>query len=203
MRRSCRSSSSVSDTRTRTGTSSPPSRSLTVCLCVCVQRSQPITAHGQREARRRRVAARRDLSGAFSSFAVLSVALSHSVLSHHRRARVVRWPRAARVLLCSRPLYAAPCVGTSWTASNLAHPSVRTGHQRHPGRRNGVCSSLCVCVCSVSIAHAAGQGLGKTMQTISILGYLKHYRGVSGPHMVRVQRAYVRVCVCHLTCCAL
>ncbi|KAK7591268.1 hypothetical protein V9T40_002881 [Parthenolecanium corni] len=27
-------------------------------------------------------------------------------------------------------------------------------------------------------------GLGKTLQTISLLGYLKHYRNISGPHMV-------------------
>lgn len=28
-------------------------------------------------------------------------------------------------------------------------------------------------------------GLGKTLQTISLLGYLKQYRGISGPHLVR------------------
>lgn len=28
------------------------------------------------------------------------------------------------------------------------------------------------------------QGLGKTLQTISFLGYLKHVRGISGPHLV-------------------
>ncbi|RWS31994.1 SWI/SNF-related matrix-associated actin-dependent regulator of chromatin subfamily A member 5-like isoform X5 [Leptotrombidium deliense] len=27
-------------------------------------------------------------------------------------------------------------------------------------------------------------GLGKTLQTISLLGYMKHYKGISGPHMV-------------------
>lgn len=28
------------------------------------------------------------------------------------------------------------------------------------------------------------QGLGKTLQTISLLGYLHEYRGITGPHMV-------------------
>lgn len=27
-------------------------------------------------------------------------------------------------------------------------------------------------------------GLGKTLQTISFLGYLKHERGINGPHLV-------------------
>lgn len=33
---------------------------------------------------------------------------------------------------------------------------------------------------------AAPQGLGKTLQTISLLGYLREFRGITGPHMVRV-----------------
>lgn len=28
------------------------------------------------------------------------------------------------------------------------------------------------------------QGLGKTLQTISLLGYLQEFRGITGPHMV-------------------
>jgi len=28
------------------------------------------------------------------------------------------------------------------------------------------------------------QGLGKTLQTISLLGYLHEFRGITGPHMV-------------------
>ena len=28
------------------------------------------------------------------------------------------------------------------------------------------------------------QGLGKTLQTISLLGYLHEFRGIKGPHMV-------------------
>ncbi|XP_031801066.1 probable global transcription activator SNF2L1 isoform X2 [Sarcophilus harrisii] len=32
-------------------------------------------------------------------------------------------------------------------------------------------------------------GLGKTLQTISLLGYLKHYRNVVGPHMVLVPKS--------------
>lgn len=32
-------------------------------------------------------------------------------------------------------------------------------------------------------------GLGKTLQTISFLAYLKHYRGISGPHLVVVPKS--------------
>jgi SWI/SNF-related matrix-associated actin-dependent regulator of chromatin subfamily A member 5 len=28
------------------------------------------------------------------------------------------------------------------------------------------------------------QGLGKTLQTISLMGYLHEFRGITGPHMV-------------------
>lgn len=33
------------------------------------------------------------------------------------------------------------------------------------------------------------QGLGKTLQTISFLSYLKHYRDISGPHLVVVPKS--------------
>lgn len=33
------------------------------------------------------------------------------------------------------------------------------------------------------------QGLGKTLQTISFLGYLKHHRDVAGPHLVVVPKS--------------
>lgn len=33
------------------------------------------------------------------------------------------------------------------------------------------------------------QGLGKTLQTISLLGYMKHYRNINGPHMVIVPKS--------------
>lgn len=33
------------------------------------------------------------------------------------------------------------------------------------------------------------QGLGKTLQTISLLGYLKEFRGISGPHLVVVPKS--------------
>lgn len=33
------------------------------------------------------------------------------------------------------------------------------------------------------------QGLGKTLQTISLLGYMKHYRNIPGPHMVLVPKS--------------
>uniref|UniRef100_UPI00358E8A34 SWI/SNF-related matrix-associated actin-dependent regulator of chromatin subfamily A member 5-like isoform X1 n=1 Tax=Myxine glutinosa TaxID=7769 RepID=UPI00358E8A34 len=32
-------------------------------------------------------------------------------------------------------------------------------------------------------------GLGKTLQTIALLGYMKHYRNISGPHMVLVPKS--------------
>jgi len=32
-------------------------------------------------------------------------------------------------------------------------------------------------------------GLGKTLQTISLLGYMKHYRNINGPHMVLVPKS--------------
>merc|ERR1719234_1753104 len=32
-------------------------------------------------------------------------------------------------------------------------------------------------------------GLGKTLQTISLLGYMKHFRNISGPHMVLVPKS--------------
>uniref|UniRef100_A0A2K5K437 Helicase ATP-binding domain-containing protein n=1 Tax=Colobus angolensis palliatus TaxID=336983 RepID=A0A2K5K437_COLAP len=32
-------------------------------------------------------------------------------------------------------------------------------------------------------------GLGKTLQTISLLGYMKHYRNIPGPHMVLVPKS--------------
>lgn len=38
-----------------------------------------------------------------------------------------------------------------------------------------------------SISHS--QGLGKTLQTIALLGYMKHYRNIPGPHMVLVPKS--------------
>lgn len=32
-------------------------------------------------------------------------------------------------------------------------------------------------------------GLGKTLQTISLLGYMKHFRSINGPHMVLVPKS--------------
>ena len=34
-----------------------------------------------------------------------------------------------------------------------------------------------------------GQGLGKTLQTISFLGYLKFHQGTSGPHLIVVPKS--------------
>ena len=33
------------------------------------------------------------------------------------------------------------------------------------------------------------QGLGKTLQTISLLGYLHEYRQITGPHMIIVPKS--------------
>jgi SNF2 family DNA or RNA helicase len=33
------------------------------------------------------------------------------------------------------------------------------------------------------------QGLGKTLQTISLLAYLHEYRGITGPHLVLVPKS--------------
>ena len=33
------------------------------------------------------------------------------------------------------------------------------------------------------------QGLGKTLQTIAFLGYVKHYRGLPGPHLIVVPKS--------------
>lgn len=48
-------------------------------------------------------------------------------------------------------------------------------------------------VCSektlIKIHHFILQGLGKTLQTISLLGYLKHFRNIPGPHMVIVPKS--------------
>ena len=33
------------------------------------------------------------------------------------------------------------------------------------------------------------QGLGKTLQTISLLGYMKHHRNISSPHLVIVPKS--------------
>ena len=42
----------------------------------------------------------------------------------------------------------------------------------------------------LAVMHAiCMQGLGKTLQTISLLGYLHEFRGISGPHMVIVPKS--------------
>lgn len=35
----------------------------------------------------------------------------------------------------------------------------------------------------------ASQGLGKTLQTISLVAYLREFRGIKGPHMVIVPKS--------------
>ena len=37
---------------------------------------------------------------------------------------------------------------------------------------------------SLNTYHNLFQGLGKTLQTISLLGFMKHYRHIPSPHMV-------------------
>lgn len=43
--------------------------------------------------------------------------------------------------------------------------------------------------CRPSDAEVAAQGLGKTLQTIAFLSYLKHYRDISGPHLIVVPKS--------------
>ena len=42
---------------------------------------------------------------------------------------------------------------------------------------------------SICLSNIPFQGLGKTLQTISFLAYLKHYRDISGPHLVVVPKS--------------
>lgn len=42
---------------------------------------------------------------------------------------------------------------------------------------------------SCQLAHLQFQGLGKTLQTISFLSYLKHYKNVAGPHLIVVPKS--------------
>ena len=44
-------------------------------------------------------------------------------------------------------------------------------------------------ICCLSTMDSCLQGLGKTLQTISLLGYLHEFRGISGPHMVIVPKS--------------
>lgn len=37
--------------------------------------------------------------------------------------------------------------------------------------------------------RACLQGLGKTLQTISLLGYLAEFRGIKGPHLIIVPKS--------------
>ena len=43
--------------------------------------------------------------------------------------------------------------------------------------------------CGRHAMETVSQGLGKTLQTISLLGYLHEYRGIHGPHMVIVPKS--------------
>ena len=37
--------------------------------------------------------------------------------------------------------------------------------------------------------QADEMGLGKTLQTISLMGFMKHYKNINGPHMVLVPKS--------------
>lgn len=50
-------------------------------------------------------------------------------------------------------------------------------------------SLLCFCFSLLCGYSEIFQGLGKTLQTISLLGYMKHYRNIPGPHMVLVPKS--------------
>ena len=57
----------------------------------------------------------------------------------------------------------------------------------HSCRRNGVCDMFFCIQFTDSVAFC--QGLGKTLQTISFLAYLKQYKDISGPHLVVVPKS--------------
>jgi len=41
------------------------------------------------------------------------------------------------------------------------------------------------------IQYRFSQGLGKTLQTISLLGYMKHHRNIASPHLVIVPKSTI------------
>jgi SNF2 family DNA or RNA helicase len=43
------------------------------------------------------------------------------------------------------------------------------------------------------------KGLGKTLQTISFLAYLKHYRNISGPHLIVVPKSTLQNWACEFS----
>jgi SWI/SNF-related matrix-associated actin-dependent regulator of chromatin subfamily A member 5 len=51
---------------------------------------------------------------------------------------------------------------------------------------NGILADEMVCCLFVLLSVSHTQGLGKTLQTLSFLAYLKHIRGVDGPHLIVV-----------------
>ena len=57
--------------------------------------------------------------------------------------------------------------------------------ERHLGRRDGMWFVDDYCIIGANVI----QGLGKTLQTISFLAYLKHYRDISGPHLIVVPKS--------------
>lgn len=62
----------------------------------------------------------------------------------------------------------------------------------HHNGLNGILADEMVCDCLILFACAHQpyfQGLGKTLQTISFLSYLKHYRAVHGPHLIVVPKS--------------
>lgn len=48
---------------------------------------------------------------------------------------------------------------------------------------------FCFCFFFIHVFFSYCQGLGKTLQTIALLGYMKHYRNIPGPHMVLVPKS--------------
>jgi len=58
------------------------------------------------------------------------------------------------------------------------------------------CNQTCDLTCLITVCHVLTcddacrmQGLGKTLQTISLLAYLYEYRGIRGPHLVIVPKS--------------
>lgn len=64
-----------------------------------------------------------------------------------------------------------------------------TGRARSSGAQTSMGVRPPTCPPSWPSPPARAQGLGKTLQTISLLGYLREFRGITGPHMVIVPKS--------------
>lgn len=77
--------------------------------------------------------------------------------------------------------------GLSGSWSQLAHLVAAQQHQWNSGRWNGLATPVHL------VKHLLYlQGLGKTLQTIALLGYMKHYKNMASPHLVIVPKSTLK-----------